>query len=199
MAGGRRTRRTVRLTVATSLISLSAVIVLLALASALLVGTAAVLAVVLGACATRIVHREVVETRFQAAVERASLARSFQAVVAAGQDQHRQFTVAMAAKVRSQGMAIDTLVDRLHATSRRAEAAEQRADGAERRVDGAERRAEQERARANDARARLAAVLDEVFGTTLYDVDAEGAANESTPARDLRALADLARPLRRVS
>jgi hypothetical protein len=173
--------------VASLLVAVSAILVTAALMSATWLGGAAVMSVVLGAIATRIVYSEVVKTGLRAAVDRTELARSMQQALATTQAEQRVFVDAMAARVRARDLTIGALVDRLRALRLQAE-------GNERRAEDARRRAEQERARAEDAQARLAAVLDEVFGTTEYDVDADRSGMSA-----LQALDDLARPLPRAS
>src|SRR6478609_7319084 len=75
----RRRQRSTRLTVAAVLLAVAALVVIGAIVSGswLLVTTAAVLGVALGAAATRITHAELAETRREAARDRAEQAQEY--------------------------------------------------------------------------------------------------------------------------
>ena len=98
----RRRQRSTRLTVAVALVMAAAAIVLgaLVLQSPLLTTVAAVLAVVLGAAATRITHSELVQSRRDAARDRAEQARAYRTLAA-----HR---------ASQNAVHVDTLVGRIH-------------------------------------------------------------------------------------
>ena len=65
------------------------VLVVLAVALSVLVAPAAVVAVALGVAATRIMYAEVVQTRWDAASQRAEHARSFQAAMDRNHSDHQ--------------------------------------------------------------------------------------------------------------
>ena len=159
MAGSRRTQRSVRVTVAASLVGAAAVVVLVSVVSALLVSVAAVLAVVAGAAAARIVYAEVLQTRRDAARHRAEQALSFRDVLAERHAERMAFATAMTGRLQERDATIGALGEALRIAERR---------GVE-----AEARVLREAQRANEAQERLGGLLDEVFGTAAYDVDAD--------------------------
>ena len=136
----RRRQRSTRVVAAAALLVFTAVVVLGAVLSASLtfVSVAAVLAVVLGAGAARIIHSELVHARRDAAADRARQARGYRAVTEKRTQEHREFADAMQARVgkaeraaeqletavvASQGRAADAM-RRLNAEARRADLAE---------------------------------------------------------------------------
>lgn len=177
MAGSRRTQRSVRITVATTFLLGAVLVVGVAVASSDLVAPAAVLAVVGGAAATRIMYAEVVRTRLDAARQRAEHARSFQATMDRHHEDHRAHTVLMARRLGDRDRAIGELGGTLRLL--------------ERRVDDAESRVRREARRANEAQVRLAAVLDEVLGTGDADLEADLADGVLAERRDLPTVVDL--------
>jgi hypothetical protein len=200
MVRARRAQRSVRLVVAAALVFASAVLVAAALAGGHLVALSAVFAVVAAGCAVRIMHSEVVATRASAARARADQARRFQSAWIQSQASHQEFAAAAAERVRRHQARVDVL-DRELVTARRARAdAEVVAALGNRRSDDAQRRLESETRRADEAEARLrlesqrvkaaqerlAAVLDEVFGITLYDADEGRPANRRRTVINMR-------------
>lgn len=149
MSGSRRLQRSVRLTVASSLLLLSAVIVAVAVAASSWGGAAAVLSVIAGVVAVRMVYAEVVSTRRHAAIDRAAQARAFGADLARKRREHTAFTQAMTAKVEGQQRTIASLEGTIRLADKRA--------------DEAETRVRREARRANEAQARLSSLLDEVL------------------------------------
>ncbi|HEY0952129.1 MAG TPA: hypothetical protein VGD85_18170, partial [Nocardioides sp.] len=107
----RRRQRSTRLTVAAVLLSLAALLVTAAVASGslLVVSLAAVLAVVLGAAATRITHAELVATRRDAARDRAEQAQAYRALTEARTAENAAFAETMRTKVARQEEAIREL------------------------------------------------------------------------------------------
>lgn len=175
MAGRRRAQRSVRVTVAAALLGASALVVVVALLSGTFVGAAAVLSMLAGGCAARIVYSEVVQTRLDAAHRSAEQARSFRDSTAANHREHLAFTETMLAGVEQRDARIAGLALALRLTERRA--------------DDAETRVKREAQRANDSQERLAALLDEVLGTAGYDVDQDRQGDLS----ELPAIVDLMR------
>lgn len=126
--------------VAAALVITAAVVVIGAVLSASLtfVSVAAVLAVVLGATAVRITRTEVIQSRRDAAADRAEQAQAYRKLAEARSREHRSFVDAMSAKlgrahraanelesafISSQGRAAES-ARRLKAETRRADAAE---------------------------------------------------------------------------
>jgi hypothetical protein len=166
MAGTRRIQRSVRVTVSAALMVGAFIVVEAAVVMSALVGPAAVLAVLLGAVATRIMYAEVVHTRWQAACQRAEHARSFQAAMDRSHTDHQAYSALVARRIGERDRAIGELGGTVRML--------------ERRVDEAESRVRREARRANEAQERLAAVLDEVLGTV--DADADAAADAAGDA-----------------
>lgn len=159
MAGSRRIQRSVRVTVSAALMAAAFVVVGLAMVTSALLGPAAVLAVVAGAAATRIMYAEVVQTRGDAARQRVEHARSFQVAMDRNHADHQAYSAMVARRIGERDRAIGVLGGTVRLL--------------ERRVDEAESRVRREARRANDAQERLAAVLDEVLGTADADADAD--------------------------
>ena len=126
--------------VAAALVITAAVVVIGAVLSASLtfVSVAAVLAVVLGAAAARITHSELVQTRRDAAADRARQAQDYRTITEQRSREHRAFVDAMegrvgraeqavaqleSAVVASQGRAADSM-RKLNVEARRADLAE---------------------------------------------------------------------------
>jgi hypothetical protein len=126
--------------VAAALVITAAVVVIGAVLSASLtfVSVAAVLAVLLGATALRITHTELIQSRRDAAADRAEQAQAYRALGETRSHEHRSFVDAMSAKigraeeaatqlesavVSSQGRAAES-ARRLKAETRRADEAE---------------------------------------------------------------------------
>lgn len=149
MSGRRRIQRSVRLTVASSLVILAAGLVALAIATSTWIDAAAGSAVVLAAAATRIGSAEVTATRRIAANDRAAQARTFGAAWAERQREHSSFTAAIAVLVQDQQRTLVGLEGTLRLADRRA--------------DEAESRVQREARRATDAEQRLSSLLDELL------------------------------------
>jgi hypothetical protein len=163
MSGSRKVQRSVRVTLATGMVAFAALAVVVAVATATWVEGAAVLAVLLGAVAVRVVYSEVTQTRRETARERAAQARSFTDHMSTTLADHAVFTSRMSARLAER----DTTITELRGTVRLAEA----------RADEAEQRVRREARRANDAQERLASLLVEVMtqrgAASDDDLDAE--------------------------
>lgn len=169
MAGRRRIQRSVRVTVAAGLLAGSAALVAGCVASGsfVAVAIAAVLSVLVGAAAARIVYAEVLQSRRSTAHLVAEQARALQQRI---DDAHREqmaFRERMSGRVLERDLAVSRLSTALQAAGR--EAADARSRAAE-----AAARARAETRRADETRRQLARLLDEVFGTALVDADDRG-------------------------
>ncbi|UDY23849.1 hypothetical protein [Nocardioides sp. Kera G14] len=174
----RRRARSLRVSLATGLVVLAA----LAVAGAVLSGShpavavAAGGAVLLGAAATRLVHLELLDSRVEAARDRAEQAKGYVAITEARIAEQATFTRRLEARIRTHEQAIADLEGALTAAHQRAaDAMKQRADAtrnadewlaeAEQRLEDAEGRAAEAILRVHEleleldaARAELAAV-----------------------------------------
>ncbi len=163
MPGSRRIQRSVRVTVAVSLVVLSAVGVASALVTSQWLGVAAVLCVVCGAVALRIAYAEIVSTRGCASQDKAEQARAFGAAQSAARTEHRAFSAEMSDRIARRDRVInvqDRAIGELQGTIALADG---RAEEAIRRAETAEGRVKVEVARADLAEARLSELLDEVL------------------------------------
>jgi len=155
----RRRQRSTRVVTAAALVACSAVVVLGAVLSGSvpLVSLAAVLAVVLGAIAVRITYSELLQTRREAASDRARQAQAYRTLAEQRSAEHREFADAMNARVGKAERAVGQLEIAVVASQGRAAEA-MRKLGAE------ARRAELAASEARKAEAegsRLAVALDE--------------------------------------
>ena len=143
-AGGRRRQRSVRVTVATSLVSLATLVVVLALPtqSPLWLSLSSVFALVAGGAASRIVYAELLQSRRDAARDRATQASAYRAMFSERAGEHAEFTTVMTDRL----VARDREIRELEATVRLGE----------KRALEAESRVRRESRRANDAVARVA-------------------------------------------
>jgi hypothetical protein len=148
MSGRRRVQRSVRLTVASCLLAGAVALVVPTVLTGRGVSTAAVVSLLAGVVASRIVYAEVVQTRAQASRDRAEQARAFEATITRNLSEHAEFTTLMASRLRER----DGTIRELHGTIRLAE----------RRAEDAESRVRRESRRANEAQHRLSVLLDEV-------------------------------------
>src|SRR4051795_9511817 len=125
---------------AAALILVAAVVVLGAVLSTSLpfLSTAAVLAVALGAAATRITHSELVATRREAAADRAHQAQGYRALAEARSAEHREFATAMQTRVGKAEHAVTQLESAVVASQGRAAEAIRKLNAEARRADAAE-------------------------------------------------------------
>ena len=153
----RRRQRSTRLTVAVALLTGAAVLVTAAFlgSSAWFQALAAISSVVLGIAATRITHSELLQTRRDAARDRAAQASAYRDLTDQRTAEHRVFASAMRARVDHQEHALTELEAalsaaqkraaeatlKLNAEARRAEAAEQVGRTTSEKLDEAEERA----------------------------------------------------------
>ena len=183
----RRRQRSVRLVVAAGLVSAAAVITLVAVLSGShsFVTVAAVLAVVLGAAATRITHSELMQSRRDHAKDRAEQARAYHDLTVERSIEHASFCSAMETRLSTSEQVIIELEGAVTSTQRRAAEATRKLNAEARRADTAEaenvrlgKALEESEDRAAEAIVRVAELEQDV------DVlRAEVAAWEMAPAR----------------
>jgi chromosome segregation ATPase len=152
----RRRQRSTRLTVAVVLIALAASAVAGAVLSRSwsLTAIAAVLGVVLGAAATRITHSELMQTRRDAARDRAEQAADYRSLTAARSLEHSKFAATMKARLDGQQTALQELEVALGSAQKRAADATRRLNAEARRAELAEREGEEVTVRLQEAEAR---------------------------------------------
>nr|MBA2443864.1 hypothetical protein [Nocardioidaceae bacterium] len=126
MSGSRRTQRSVRLTVASTLLLFAAAVVAAAVATSTWVSGAAVFAILMGTVSARIVYAELVLTRRLAAIDRAAQARAFGRELASKRREHSAFTGALTTRVQRQQRTITGLEGTVRLADKRADEAETR-------------------------------------------------------------------------
>ena len=153
----RRRQRSTRLTVAVSLLTLAAALVTAAFLGSVawFQAFAAISAVVLGAAATRITHSELMQSRRDAALDRAEQAHAYRVLTEERTTEHAAFADSMKSRVDQQELALTELESALgeaqkraaeatrkfNAEARRAELAEQVGRATSAKLDEAEERA----------------------------------------------------------
>jgi hypothetical protein len=168
---GRRRQRSVRVGVAATLLALATLAVLLALPtqSAGWLSVSSVTALGCGWAAVRIVYSELVQSRREAAADRAAQAAAYRDLFARRAAEHADFTAAM--------------IDRLTRSSREATLLGDRVVGAERRAADAEHRAAEAETRVQREARRVVEAQDVVHGLTarLALLEAEAAERAARP------------------
>jgi chromosome segregation ATPase len=154
----RRRQRSTRLTVAVALIVVSALAVAGAIFSGSwpLVTTAAVLGVVLGASATRITYSELLQTRRDAARDRADQARAYRDLTVTRTAEHAEFAASMTARLERQETALCELEVALTSAQKRAAEATRKLNAEARRAEVAEAEGRSYAAQLQDAETRAA-------------------------------------------
>ncbi len=154
----RRRQRSTRLVVAVVLIVLAALAVAGAVLSGswLLVTSAAVLGVVLGAGATRITHSELMLARQDAARDRAEQALAYREITEVRTTEHARYDSDMTARLARQEDALTELEQALGAAQRRAAEASRKLHAESRRAQAAETEGRSVAARLSEAEARAA-------------------------------------------
>ena len=153
----RRRQRSTRLTVATSLLTIAAVLVAAAFLGdvAWFQAAAALSSVVLGATATRITYSELLQSRRDAARDRAAQAQAYRQLT----DEHTRFVTAIQSRVDRQEHALSELEVALSAAQRRAAEATLKFNAEARRAELAEQEGRATTARLDDAEERAAEAL----------------------------------------
>ena len=167
----RRRQRSTRLTVAVALLTTAAVLVTVAFlgGSAWFQAFAAFSAVVLGAAATRITHTELLQSRRDAARDRAEQAQAYRELTDRRTAEHAEFSAAMTARVDRQEVALSELEVALSAAQKRAAEATLKFNAEARRAELAEhegrettRRLEEAEERAAEAALRVSELEQEI-------------------------------------
>ncbi len=183
----RRRQRSTRVTVAVSLLTFAAVLVTAAFLgdSAWFQALAAVSSVVLGAAATRITYSELLESRRDAARDRAEQAQAYRVLTVQRTGEHLAFSRAMQSRADQQELALDELEKALGEAQKRAAEATRKFNAEARRAELAEQegRAVAERLEEAEERAAEAALRVSELSQEVELVRAELAAWESTPQR----------------
>lgn len=164
-SSARRRKRSTRLTVAVSLLVLAAAGVLAALptGSFWAVALSSAVALALGAAATRITHTELVQTRREAARDRAEQAQDYRRLTERRAAEGAAFAATMQERISEREAALRQLESELGVA--------QRAVADSRRKLGAEaRRADRAEARADQAQADLAALETEAERQLAHEV-----------------------------
>ncbi|MDH2414215.1 hypothetical protein [Nocardioides sp. CER19] len=157
----RRRQRSTRVTVAVVLVALAAFAVVGAVVSGswLVASVAALLALVLGAGATKITHSELMATRVEAARDRAQQAQAYRALTEARVAEQAKHDAHMTREISRREEAISDLEAALTAAHQRAaDAVRARADEA-RRADQAERAGQSVAVRLEEAEQRAAEAI----------------------------------------
>lgn len=128
----------------------------------LLTASAAVLGVLLGAVATRITHSELMQTRRDAARDRAEQADAYRSLTSARTAEHARFTATMQARLDGQESALKELEVALGSAQRRAADATRRLNAEARRAELAEREGREMSTRLEDAEGRAAEATRQV-------------------------------------
>ncbi len=146
----RRRQRSVRVTVAAALVGLATVVVVLALPtqSPLWLSFSSVFALVAGGLAARIVYTELLQSRREAAADRAAQAQAYKTMFSERAAEHAEFTSAMTERLA----ASDKSINELEGTIVLAEA----------RAIEAETRVKRESRRANDAQELVAQLQEQL-------------------------------------
>ena len=157
----RRRQRSTRLTVATSLLTLAAVLV-----AAAFLGdvtwfqlVAAVSSVALGAAATRITHSELLQSRRDAARDRAAQAQAYRRLTDERTDEHGRFVMAIQSRIDHQEHALTELEVALSAAQRRAAETTLKFNAEARRAELAEQDGRATTVRLDEAEERAAEAL----------------------------------------
>jgi hypothetical protein len=167
----RRRQRSTRLTVAVVLVVAAAALVLGALVSRsfLAVASAAVAAVFLGAAATRITHSELMQSRRDAARDRAEQAQAYRTLAAARAEENATHVASLKGQIGRREAALRELEEALVSAQHRAAEATRKRNAEARRADLAEqegvdlaRRLEDAEERAAEAIVHLAELEQEV-------------------------------------
>jgi hypothetical protein len=146
----RRRQRSVRVTVAVSLLSVATAAVVLALPtqSPAWLSVSSVFALVCGFAASRIIYNELLQSRREAATDRASQAQAYRSMFSERAAEHAEFTTAM--------------TDRLATRDRSLKELEGTIVLAEKRAMEAETRVKREARRANDAMELVASLQEQL-------------------------------------
>lgn len=127
--------------------------------SSLLTTVAAVLAVVLGAAATRITHSELMRSRWEAARDRAEQAQAYRTMAAERADENAEHVGFLTGRVEERESALRELEEALVAAQRRAAEATRKRNAEARRADLADQQNASLSSRLGDAEERAAEAI----------------------------------------
>ena len=146
----RRRQRSVRVTVAVALLALAtlAVVVALPTQSPLWLSFSSVFALLCGATAARIIYTELVQSRVEAAADRAAQAQAYKTMFSERAAEHAEFTTAMTERLANRDRSIFELENTIVLAEARA-------------ID-AETRVKREARRANDAQELVAQLQEQL-------------------------------------
>jgi chromosome segregation ATPase len=182
----RRRQRSTRVTVAVALITIAALLV----AGAALGGSFLVtaLAVALGAAATKITHSELIQTRVEAARDRATQAQAYRTLTEQRTAENEQFAATMTERIATRQKLIHELEGELAQVHGKLAAATLKQGAEARRADQAESRLVVEAAKLEDAeqRAAEAIVLAAELEQEITTLKAELTAWETSASMPLR-------------
>ncbi|KQY50221.1 MULTISPECIES: hypothetical protein [unclassified Nocardioides] len=186
----RRRQRSTRITVAVALIMIASLVVLGALVggSSLLVAVSAVLAVLLGAAATKITHSELMQSRKDAARDRAEQAKAYSVLTDERTRESQKFADTMTERIAARQKLIHELEGELSLAQRKVAETTLKLGNESRRADQAEARLTAESGRLEDSetRAAEAIVLAAELEQQVTDLKVELAAWEDAAAMPVR-------------
>jgi chromosome segregation ATPase len=186
----RRRQRSTRLTVAVALIMIATLIVAGAAigGSFLLTAVAGAGAVLLGATATKITHSELMQSRVDAARDRAEQAQAYRVLTDQRTAETEAFTATMTERIADRQKLIHELEGQLSVMHRRVAETTLKLGTEARRADQAESRLVEEGAKLEDAeqRAAEAIVLAAELEQEIVDLKAELTAWETSASMPLR-------------
>lgn len=194
-SGTRRRQRSTRLVVAVLLLLLAtlAVVGTAVTGSWLLVTLAAVVALVLGTAATKITHSELLDSRREAAGDRAAQAKAYAELTEVRTAESVEFAADMTGKVAKRDATIDRLEKRLADAAaeladarRELSATTDRADDAQRTADRLGRQLAAAEERAGQAVVRVAELEAEIDVLTAQLHAIEGKGNQADQGRRVR-------------
>jgi len=186
----RRRQRSTRLVVAVALLVVAAVLVGIALVtmSPFVMGAAPLVVLALGAAATRITHSELMQTRRDAARDRAQQARAYVALDARRTAEQTALTETLTGRIAAGNQTIHELEGSLADAQRRLAEEHRKMNGEARRADVAEQRLVEEGRRAEEADLRAAEAIVTVaeLEQEIADLKAEIVAWEAAAHQPLR-------------
>jgi Skp family chaperone for outer membrane proteins len=138
----RRRQRSVRVTVAVALLSVATLVVILALPtqSAGWLSASSVIALVCGFASARIIYNELVQSRREAATDRAAQAQAYRSMFSERAEEHAEFTTAMTERLATRERDIRELESTIVIAEKRAIEAETRVQREARRANEAQER-----------------------------------------------------------
>ncbi|MDP3966783.1 MAG: hypothetical protein Q8Q02_00770 [Nocardioides sp.] len=189
----RRRQRSVRLTLAVSLLSVAAGLVVVAVStqSVALLNVAAVGALLLGASAARILHTELLQSRRVHAADRSAQAQAYRRLTDERVAENATFTSAMTARLAGSARSVRELEGTLVLAERRVAESEQKASTAGRRAQAAEQAAVELREALEARVAELAEKAEQVRASAEAYADEKAAEEAAVYASEAETIVDL--------